>query len=64
MELQLKIDNIPAENEESKEHQQHLQNIRSINKRHLDELNGKETSRTSLIEEQTKPNLGKRFRKY
>ena len=63
-EPQLEIDNIPTESEEYKEHQQHLQNIRSINKRHLDESKGEGTSRTPLIEEQTKLNLGKRFIKY
>ena len=52
----LEQDNIPGANEEYQEHQQHLQKIHNINKRHLNELNGEGTSRTSLIEEQNKPN--------
>ena len=53
--------------EESNEKQRHhasQQSIIKINIRHLAELNGEGTSRTPIIEKQTKPNIGKRFKRY
>jgi hypothetical protein len=52
------------ENEEKQNHYASMQRILNINIRHLAELNGEGTSRTPIIEEQTKPNTGKRFRRY
>lgn len=63
-EPQLANNNIPEKSEEHKEYLQHLQEIRNINKRHFNELNGEGTSRTPLIENQEKPYIGKRFKKY
>jgi len=50
--------------EEKQYHYASMQQILDINNRHLAELNGEGTSRTPIIEEQTKPNIGKRFKRY
>src|SRR3954453_2227418 len=60
----LVIEKMQEEINEDTKHRNHLQQILEINNRHLNELNGEETSRTPLIEDQTKLNLGKRFRPY
>ena len=57
-------DNVPTETDEYKRHQEHLQQITNINKRHISELNGEGTSRTPIIENQEKPHIGKRFKRY
>src|SRR5436305_10201755 len=57
-------DNIPTETDEYKRHQEHLQQITNVNKRHISELNGEGTSRTPIIENQEKPQIGKRFKRY
>ncbi len=57
-------DNVPTETDEYKQHQEHLQQITNINKRHISELNGEGTSRTPIIENQEKPHIGKRFKRY
>jgi hypothetical protein len=49
---------------ELERHNQHLESIININQRHNSELNGEGTSRTPLIENQEKPYIGKRFKKY
>jgi TolA-binding protein len=41
-----------------------IQQILNINKRHIAELNGEGTSRTPLVENQDKPYIGKRFKRY
>ena len=63
-EPQLANENIPERSEEYEKHLQHLQAIHNINKRHFNELNGEGTSRIPLIENQEKPHIGKRFKKY
>ena len=57
-------DNVPTETDEYKRHQEHLQQITNVNKCHISELNGEGTSRTPIIENQEKPHIGKRFKRY
>ena len=52
------------ESEEKQHHHASMQQILNINIHHLAKLNGEGTSCTPIIEEQTKPNTGKRFKRY
>jgi hypothetical protein len=54
-------DSISTETNEHEKYKRDLQTILEINERHKNELNGEGSSRTPLIENQTKPHIGKRF---
>lgn len=63
-EPQMVREQIPSETDEYQRYKSSIDAIHNINQRHLNELNGEGTSRTPLIEPQTKQNIGRRFRPY